>query len=96
MSRAPTQLDNRRIAAMFEQTADLLDRQGENAFRVGSYRRAAESVRSAERPVGEILDAGGVDALQARCPASASGSPHRSARSSTPAGSACWSGSRPR
>jgi len=58
--------DNLRVAAWLRQAAELLQAQGANAFRVGAYRRAADSVERHPRSVGEIFrDEGrvGLDAL---------------------------------
>ncbi len=38
-------MENRIIAAMFDQIADILDIQGENPFRIRSYRNAARAIR---------------------------------------------------
>jgi len=45
---------NPEIAAFFERIADLLEIQGENVFKVNAYRRAAENIREAGRPLAEI------------------------------------------
>ena len=37
-------VQNAEIAAIFDQTADLLEIKGENPFRVRAYRRAARTV----------------------------------------------------
>ncbi len=37
-------VQNAEIAAMFDQTADLVDCRGENPFRVRAYRRAARAI----------------------------------------------------
>ncbi len=61
-------LTNSRIAAVLDQIADLLEIKGESSFRVGAYRRAADSVshsgievaaayRDGERP--ELRGVGG-------------------------------------
>jgi DNA polymerase (family 10) len=49
-----TQPGNPEIAALFEKIADLLEIQGENVFKVNAYRRAAENIREAGRPLAEI------------------------------------------
>jgi hypothetical protein len=64
LSAVATTIGNERIAALLEQVADLLERTEANDFRVRSYRRAAESVRGAERPVAEILDERGTAGLR--------------------------------
>ena len=59
---------NAAVAARLEELAVLLECQGANPFRVEAYRRAGGLVRSLERPVGEVLRAGGVAGLE-RLPA---------------------------
>ena len=39
-------MENSRIAAVFDEMADLLELQGDNPFRIRSYRNAAQSVRN--------------------------------------------------
>lgn len=52
----PTQ--NAEIAAMFDQTADLLELRGENPFRVRAYRRAARTVDGLSQSVPTMLEQG--------------------------------------
>jgi DNA polymerase (family 10) len=53
-------MENAEVAAVFDQIADILEIQGENAFRIRSYRNAARTIRDhAERM--EDLAAGGAD-----------------------------------
>lgn len=58
-------MTNREIADVLERVADLLEAQDANRYRVAAYRRAAATVR--EHPVSliELLEAGGVEALDA-------------------------------
>jgi DNA polymerase (family 10) len=51
-------IQNAEIAAMFDQTADLLELRGENPFRVRAYRRAARTIDGLPRSVGTMLAAG--------------------------------------
>ncbi|MEX0751803.1 MAG: DNA polymerase/3'-5' exonuclease PolX [Xanthobacteraceae bacterium] len=51
-------VQNAEIAAMFDQTADLLEIQGENQFRVRAYRRAARVVEGLPQSVKNLLSAG--------------------------------------
>jgi DNA polymerase (family 10) len=44
MSMSPAAVDNTRIAAVFEEIADLLEVQGDNPFRIRAYRNAARTV----------------------------------------------------
>jgi DNA polymerase (family 10) len=51
-------VQNAEIAAMFDQTADLLEIQGENQFRVRAYRRAARTIEGLPQSVRNLLSAG--------------------------------------
>ncbi|MDP2374329.1 DNA polymerase/3'-5' exonuclease PolX [Reyranella sp.] len=51
-------VQNAEIAAMFDQTADLLELQGDNPFRVRAYRRAARIVDGLPQNVGALLSEG--------------------------------------
>lgn len=51
-------VQNAEIAAMFDQTADLLELQGDNPFRVRAYRRAARIVDGLSQNVGVLLSEG--------------------------------------
>jgi DNA polymerase (family 10) len=51
-------VQNAEIAAMFDQTADLLELQGENQFRVRAYRRAARTIEGLPQSVRTLLSAG--------------------------------------
>jgi len=51
-------VQNAEIAAMFDQTADLLEIKGENQFRVRAYRRAAQTIEGLPKSVGNLLSAG--------------------------------------
>jgi DNA polymerase/3'-5' exonuclease PolX len=57
--------DNLRIAARLREAAERLEDQGENAFRVGAYRRAADTVAHCEVPLREIYGARGAPGLRA-------------------------------
>lgn len=59
----PDRAANQRVADKLREAADLLQQQGANPFRVGAYRRAAETVAHLERDVREIQDAEGVEGL---------------------------------
>jgi hypothetical protein len=52
------------VADIFDRVAELLEAGGENRYRVGSYRRAARTVRSHGVPVSEIVDEKGEEGLQ--------------------------------
>jgi DNA polymerase (family X) len=52
-------VDNRQIARVLHEIADLLDIKGEDSFRIRSYRLAAESLESYGQDVVEILRDGG-------------------------------------
>ena len=49
-------MDNRTIAQLFEETADLLEISAADPFRIRSYRRAAEAVDSSTVQLSEIAD----------------------------------------
>ena len=51
-------VQNAEIAAMFDQTADLLEIQGENQFRVRAYRRAARTIEGLPQSVRSMLASG--------------------------------------
>ncbi len=57
--------DNLRIAARLREAAERLEEQGDNAFRVGAYRRAADTVDHCDTPLREIFDARGGCGLRA-------------------------------
>ena len=50
-------VQNAEIAAMFDQTADLLEFKGENQFRVRAYRRAARTIEGLPQSVRNLLSA---------------------------------------
>jgi len=56
--------DNLRIAARLREVAERLEDQGENAFRVGAYRRAADTVDHCDIPLRELFGARGVQGLR--------------------------------
>lgn len=56
--------DNDELAHVLERIAELLATQGD-VFRVRAYRTAAESVRTADRAVCELVRTGGADAVEA-------------------------------
>ena len=51
-------VDNRQIGRVLHEIADLLDIKGDDAFRIRSYRMAAESVESCGHDIGGILRRG--------------------------------------
>ena len=57
--------ENQQIAAQLRETSDLLRSQGANPFRVGAYRRAADTIAQLDRPLREVFDAKGRAGLQA-------------------------------
>lgn len=56
---------NLHAARLFDELAGLLEEQGANRFRVGAYRRAAETLRHLNRSVAEILEDEGIEGLEA-------------------------------
>ena len=51
-------VQNAEVAAMFDQTAELLEIKGENQFRVRAYRRAARTVEGLPQSITSLLAAG--------------------------------------
>jgi DNA polymerase (family 10) len=49
-------LDNKAIAHIFYETADLMEVNGDDSFRIRSYRRAAEALEGYPQQVSELLD----------------------------------------
>lgn len=49
-------MENRNIAATFNETADLMEIRGDDPFRIRSYRRAAEAVEGLPYRVAEVAD----------------------------------------
>jgi len=58
-----TGASNQRIADKLRELADLLEQQGANPFRVGAYRRAAETAAAHGEELTEVLDRGGFEGL---------------------------------
>jgi len=56
-------MDNRQIAGLLEEVADLLEIIGEDTFKVRSYRRAAESVRGLAEELDAIRQSDGLQSL---------------------------------
>jgi DNA polymerase (family 10) len=48
-------LDNKAIAAVFYETADLMEINGDDSFRIRSYRRAAEALESLPQQVADLV-----------------------------------------
>lgn len=46
---------NQRIAASFDEIADLLELAGDNQFKIRAYRRAAEAIKSRDEPAADLL-----------------------------------------
>ena len=55
--------ENRAIAARLREAEALLDAQGANPFRIGAYRKAAETVERLDEPVRALFDREGIDGL---------------------------------
>lgn len=51
-------MDNPTVAATFQRLADLLEIRGESAYRVGAYRRAAESLAQLGEPIQAVAERG--------------------------------------
>ena len=54
---------NQQVAAKLREAADVLEQQAANPFRVGAYRRAAETIANLDDDVDTLVANGGVDAL---------------------------------
>ncbi len=54
---------NQKIADKLRELADLLEQQGANPFRVGAYRRAAETVAAHPEDLTEVLERDGLEGL---------------------------------
>jgi hypothetical protein len=62
---APPAVTNGEIADVLERVAALLEAQDANRYRVRAYRAAAETIRHHPKPLVEILEEGGVEAVDA-------------------------------
>ena len=51
---ASVQLDNKSIANVFYETADLMEVRGDDPFRIRSYRRAAEAIEALDQQLSQI------------------------------------------
>jgi DNA polymerase (family 10) len=51
----PTRLDNRSVAAIFYEVADLMEINNDDSFRIRSYRRAAEAIESLPQPISTLV-----------------------------------------
>jgi DNA polymerase/3'-5' exonuclease PolX len=58
-------ITNPEIAETLERVADLLEAQDANRYRVAAYRSAARTIRPHRQPLSEILEQGGVEAVEA-------------------------------
>jgi len=56
---------NATIAERLDEVAQILEEQGANPFRIRAYRRGAATLRRLGRPVAEVLEEGGLEALDA-------------------------------
>ena len=63
-NQQPVIYANDQIADLLDETAELLETQGANQFRVRAYRNAAETLRKTLRPVSDILSTDGLDGLK--------------------------------
>src|ERR1019366_8125501 len=57
-------MENDTVARCLEETAELLQAQGANPFRVQAYRKAAATVRGLRQPVADIYRNGGDEGLR--------------------------------
>ena len=49
-------LDNKAIANILYETADLMEINGDDSFRIRSYRRAAEAIEALDQPIWALID----------------------------------------
>lgn len=56
-------MENKQVAAVFEEIADLLELQGANAFRIRSYRNAAQSVGNLSERLEKIAEEGQLEEI---------------------------------
>ena len=49
-------VDNKAIANVFYETADLMEINGDDSFRIRSYRRAAEALEGLPQQVSQLID----------------------------------------
>ena len=64
-AEAQASSENRAIAAKLHEAADLLQAQGANPFRVGAYRKAADTLNRLSQPVLHLFDEKGREGLEA-------------------------------
>lgn len=64
-AEAQASSENRAIAAKLREAADLLQAQGANPFRVGAYRKAADTLSQLSQPVRHLFDEKGREGLEA-------------------------------
>ena len=50
-----TRFDNRSVASVFYEIADLMEINGDDSFRIRSYRRAAEAVEALGAPIADLV-----------------------------------------
>ena len=55
MSQPPRSLDNKAVATIFYETADLMEVRGDDPFRIRSYKRAAEAIESLGEPIAGLV-----------------------------------------
>src|SRR5437868_14590773 len=48
--------DNKTVATIFYETADLMEVKGDDPFRIRSYRRAAEALEGLAQPLVELVE----------------------------------------
>ncbi len=48
-------LDNKAVASIFHETADLMEINGDDSFRIRSYRRAAEAIEALPQPISDLI-----------------------------------------
>ncbi|HTC93145.1 MAG TPA: DNA polymerase/3'-5' exonuclease PolX [Terriglobales bacterium] len=51
----PRSMDNKSVATVFYETADLMEIRGDDSFRIRSYRRAAEAIEALGEPIAGLI-----------------------------------------
>jgi len=64
MSDSPAKLDNPAVARILDDIAGIMEFKDENAFKIRSYRMAAETIETMHDQVAELAQRGGAQELQ--------------------------------
>ncbi len=64
MRPVETQRDNREVARILDEIADMLEILGENVFKINAYRRASENIRTLGRDLSVMVEEGSLDSIE--------------------------------